>query len=112
MYFDVEVFTSDGTSVEDHVSGSSNITYKGRQGQKNKMLMLESDLAEKMVDGIAQNFTDFKLVPRPSAQGSLAQARIAQNLEEFKDTNSFERDIFYNSLKKRRKNILHSNYLF
>jgi hypothetical protein len=99
-YFDVDAFTLEGQSAEDHVSGSSGVRFRDLQGQKSKMLMLESDLAEKMVDGIAQNFTDFKLLPRPGSAGSLAHARIHQNLEEFRDTNSFERDIFYNSLKK------------
>ena len=93
-------FLNENSTLTTQVSGSEEFRAAGLQAQQLMVKVLESDLAERMVDGVGRNFIPPRIRRTHYIRGSLALAKIHQNTEEFLDLNSFERDIFYNSLTK------------
>ena len=93
-------FMNDNQYLTTEVSGSEEFRVEHLQSQQLMVKVLESDLAERMVDGVGRNFMPPRIRRTRYIRGSLALAKINQNKEEFLDLNSFERDIFYNSLTK------------
>ena len=91
-------FPNEITSQESEVSASAQAT--SLQFDRRLIRALEAPLSEKLLDGVAQNFRSPRIRNSSGYRGSLALARVHQNIEEFLDLNSFERDINYNSLRK------------
>tara|TARA_Y100000310_G_scaffold140547_2_gene139999 strand:+ start:13770 stop:16757 length:2988 start_codon:yes stop_codon:yes gene_type:complete len=91
-------FLDDDQYLTDAISGSSEITYSHLQGQKKRLQALESSIAEKLVDGVAQDFVPPEIRRTRRVRGSLAYTKIQENKDAFLVLNSFERDINYNSL--------------
>jgi|TARA_Y100000034_G_scaffold29484_1_gene35533 hypothetical protein len=97
-YLAIGGFPEEITAAESPVSASQEASLTQLQFSRRAIEVLEADLSERMLDGIAQNFTTPRLRRTTAVEGSLALARIKQNMEEFLDINSFQRDINYNSL--------------
>jgi len=97
-YFSPTEFPVDDEYLLNQASGSSEVTFAALQAQKRKVKALESDLAERLTDGVAQKFTPPRIRRTYYIRGSLALAKINEDREAFKDLNSFERDINYNSI--------------
>jgi len=97
-YLAVGGFPEEITDAENPVSASQEAQATQLQFSRRAIEVLEADLSERMLDGVAQNFTTPRLRRTTAVEGSLALARINQNMEEFLDINSFQRDINYNSL--------------
>tara|TARA_Y100000034_G_scaffold135784_1_gene209100 strand:- start:107 stop:3157 length:3051 start_codon:yes stop_codon:yes gene_type:complete len=99
-YLDPDGFPFEITGKESAVSGSQEAQFFHLQGDRALIRALEGPLSEQLLDGVAQNF----IPPQPTnvraVKGSLALARVHQNVDEFLNLNSFERDINYNSLRK------------
>jgi len=97
-YFDSTTFSVSGEYLENQASGSSQVAFARLQAQERKIKALESDLAERLVDGVAQKFIPPRIRRTQNIRGSLALAKINEDRDAFKDLNSFERDINYNSI--------------
>ena len=97
-YFDPTTFPISGEYLENQASGSSHVEFARLQAQQRKVKALESDLAERLVDGVAQKFIPPRIRRTRNIRGSLALAKIWEDPDAFRDLNSFERDINYNSI--------------
>jgi hypothetical protein len=97
-YFDPTTFPISNQYIENQVSGSDEATFARMQAMQRKVKALESDLAERLTDGVARNFVPPRVRRTNYIRGSLALTRLNEDRNAFEDLNSFERDINYNSI--------------
>lgn len=100
QYLEQGTFTLDGQYIENQTSGSNELDAITSLRARQKSKVLEGSLSKYLIDGVASDFMKPKMKSTEQIRGSLALSRIQQNPEEFLELNSFERDIFYNSLGK------------